>query len=191
MAYSFRIFLLIFGLFLSGCEAVEGPLRVELDLRRLNNSYALLQNGQQCDLTSACDMRIKGYLDTDSPLDAWPGSKPLATWTKVFEKDNDNIPIINKIVSRDVCRGDITRANLRLLVVDVDSLTKNDLIEQFECMVPVENVASGMARATWSTERACDATFNPARIRLNFRYRVFHITLDECGRPPAGATAKT
>ncbi|XP_055337346.1 uncharacterized protein LOC129587569 [Paramacrobiotus metropolitanus] len=172
-------------------QGVMGPLRVEVELRRLNNSQGILHNGKMCDLTSSCDHRITGYFDTDRPMDPWPGMKAVDQWTLVFEKDNDNVPIVNKIVSRDVCEMDIQRANLRLNVVDVDSLTKNDLVEQFECMVPVENnVATNINRAFWSTERACSAKFNPDKIRLNYRYRVFGIAPTDCGKPPAGASSK-
>lgn len=185
----------MFSCLMIGCLVgwVAGePLRVEVELRRLNNSEGILKSGVQCDLTSACDMRLTGYLDIDSALNAWPGSKAEETWVKIFERDNENTPVINKIVSRDDCSGLTTRANLRIKVVDVDSLTANDLIDNFECMVPVSgsNVATSAARAQWSTEKFCDTKFNPNRVTLKFRYRIFLIDSTDCGRPPVGATAK-
>ncbi|GAV02170.1 hypothetical protein RvY_12767 [Ramazzottius varieornatus] len=186
------IFLSVFLVGILAGVATAEPLRMEVELRRLNNSLGILKSGEQCDLTSACDMRLTGYLDIDAAMNAWPGSKPEDSWVKIVERDNENAPVINKIVSRDDCVGRTTRANLRIKAVDVDSLTANDLVDNFECMVPVSgsNIATSISRAQWSTEKFCDTKYNPGKITLKFRYRVFLIDPADCGRPPVGATAK-
>jgi len=166
-------------------------VRTEFKLTKLDNPQGILANGNKCDIGSKCDPSMTGYVDTDKPLNVWPGPKPKNEWAKIFEADDDDSPKINKIVSRDTCGSHpYSKANLRVDVVDKD-VTTSDQMEQFECLSGRE-VQPRETNARWSTEKPCDSKFNPNKVKLNYSWRSFTIPERDCGRPigsskPAGS----
>ncbi|OQV16853.1 hypothetical protein BV898_09025 [Hypsibius exemplaris] len=157
-------------------------MRVEFQLTKLENPEGILYNGKKCDIGSKCDPRLSGYVDTDKPLNAWPGSKPVSQFTKIFESDDQDSASVNKIVSRDVCVGSsFNKGNLRVDLVDKD-VTTTEQIEQFECMSG-RDVRIREAAAVWSTEKPCESKFNPNKVKLMYKWRAFNVPDRECGRP--------
>jgi len=167
--------------------AADG-VRVEYRLSNFRNPGGILASGKKCDkgINKKCDPLITASIDTDSPSAAWPGSKPVRSWTKVFEADEADSVAVNKIVSKDICtsRSPFTRANLRVNVVDVDG-THNTPIEQFECLISANarDIPRTESGATWSSEKSCTAKSNPDRVKLNYSWRAFSISDRECGKP--------
>jgi len=157
-------------------------MRVEFQLTKLENPESIIYNGKKCDVGSKCDPRLSGYVDTEKPLNAWPGSKPLKQFTKIFESDNVDSTPVNKIVSRDVCAGSAyNKANLRVDLQDKD-VTGSDQIEQFECLSG-QDVRIREGASTWSAEKPCSAKYNPNKVKLLYKWRAFKVPDRECGRP--------
>ncbi|XP_055337273.1 uncharacterized protein LOC129587506 [Paramacrobiotus metropolitanus] len=176
---------IIFGFAIVALVAGNG-VRVEYKLTQLHNPQGILSTRKKCDVGSKCDPKLTGYVDTDSPLATWPGPKTKKDWTKIFEASDEDSPKINKIVSRDCCSRDCYRkANLRIDAVDAD-VTTSDQMEQFECLSG-RDVAASESQARWSTEKPCDAKFNPKDVKLNYSWRAFTIPDRECGRPVGSA----
>ncbi|GAV02018.1 hypothetical protein RvY_12633-2 [Ramazzottius varieornatus] len=158
-------------------------IRVEVELVQLLNPEGLLANGQKCDNSGQCDPRITVHLDTDRPLTVWPGAKPLEEFQDFFSASNQNSPIINKNVSRNICGGSVNKVNLRAHVVDSDVLSSGGVIDDFECIFEADygKVASSPSSAEWSATRDCRPRLQNNQARLQFRYRLVDIARSDCG----------
>jgi len=172
---------------LAAMVAADGT-RVEYRLTRYQNPEGIVSNGRKCDRGAGkkCDPIITGSIDSDTPSAAWPGSKPIKTWAKIFRQDEVDSAAVNKIVSKDICNGQYSRANLRVKVDDVDG-THTTPIEQFECLAG-RDISPRESSAQWSPEKTCTAKFNPDKVKLNYSWRAFTIRDSECGRPIGGSS---
>ncbi|OWA54120.1 hypothetical protein BV898_18538 [Hypsibius exemplaris] len=171
---------------LAAMVAADGT-RIEYRLSNYRNQGGVLASGKKCDrgVGKKCDPLITATIDTDSPSSAWPGSKPLKSWTKVFEADEQDSAAVNKIVSKDICgRLNSQTPKLRVNVVDVDG-DHTTPIEQFECLAG-RDVSRSESSAQWSTEKACNARNNPDRVNLMYSWRAFTIPDRECGEQAIG-----
>ncbi|XP_055346734.1 uncharacterized protein LOC129594165 isoform X2 [Paramacrobiotus metropolitanus] len=158
-------------------------MKVDVELIQLLNPQGLLANGQRCDTTNDCDPSLSIFLDTIRPLMAWPGDKDVSEYTKVFKTSNQNSPIIHNNVSRIVCGGSINKVNLRVNVVDGDTFSGADLIDNFNCVFSPEmnTIANSWELAEWSPTEDCVPLHQSHRVRLLYRYRVYAIPQSECG----------
>ncbi|OQV16852.1 hypothetical protein BV898_09024 [Hypsibius exemplaris] len=181
-------FLIILGLL---ALVSADNVRVEFNLQQYDNNGGLLASGKKCG--GACDPRIIGYVDTDKPLNAWPGPKTdEKTWAAIFEGKSTDSVKVNKIVSRDVCAADFNKANLRIKVIDVNKIFSNSDITQFECLSGgFSEVATSESRAQWSQPKACVGKFNPDKVRLMFTWRAFDVPTSECGRATGAPSRQT
>lgn len=172
------------------CVAYAGT-RVEVELRSLQNRKGQLSTGDKCDYSGACDHKLRGYLDLEHPMNAWPGvGRPVSDWTPIFESDNDDSPRINKIISKDVCGSSPKprKANLRVQAMDKDVGSSDDLVEQFECLTGALVSSRSESGSMWSEEQECTAKFHPRDKHLKFRYRAFEVPASECGKSPRRRT---
>jgi len=140
------------------------------------------KKNKNCDVGSACDHRITAHVDTSYPQKGWPGVKTPQNWKKVFEKNDENSPVVNKVVTEDVCAGAVRNAVLRIHVEDVDSGTTNDFVDDFECSCAGLTPATSEAQAYWSPEKPCSAKYNPDT-KITYRCRAYQIPQSSCGRP--------
>jgi len=161
-------------------------VRVEYRLSNYRNPGGILATGKKCDrgINKHCDPLITATIDTDTPSDRWPGSKPVNQWTKVFEADEKDSAAVNKIVSKDLCNRGYDRANLRVNVVDVDG-DHTTPIEQFECLAG-PYVSRSELISEWSEEESCRAKYNPTSTKLMYKWRAFTISDRDCEVPWTG-----
>ncbi|OQV23708.1 hypothetical protein BV898_02444 [Hypsibius exemplaris] len=158
-------------------------IRIDVELVQLLNPQGVAQTGKPCDPTGACDPFITAYLDADKPLASWPGPKTLPEFTKVFKASNTNSPIINKNITKTICGGSVNKLNLRVHVMDSDTLSHNDPIGDFACVFAVNYrlVAPDISSSDWMPTQDCIALNQKNDIRLQYRYRVYDIPQSECG----------
>ncbi|GAV02167.1 hypothetical protein RvY_12764 [Ramazzottius varieornatus] len=158
-------------------------VRVEFKLLEYSNNAGkgLLATGERCEKNRHCDPVMTGYVDTEKPLNAWPGPKAdPKTWTSIFDVKDSDFVKVGKIVSRDVCDADYTKANLRAEVSDTNRFTSDKKINQFECLSG-RDVARNEASASWSAPKQCDAKFNPTKVGLTYQWRAFEVSNAACG----------
>ncbi|GAV02169.1 hypothetical protein RvY_12766 [Ramazzottius varieornatus] len=155
--------------------------RVEYKLFNFTHA-GKLQNGEKCDFGTHCDPSLRGYVDTISPDAAFPGSEDnLERWAKIWEGlDIKDTARLNKIVSRDVCKGTYNKATLRVQVDEVDS-SRKDLMEQFMCYAG-RNVQQDESRAKWSELAECEAHYNKRGNKMLYSWRAFTVPARDCGK---------
>ncbi|XP_055346732.1 uncharacterized protein LOC129594164 [Paramacrobiotus metropolitanus] len=159
--------------------------RVEVEIQRLENEKGILSNGKNCDVFGGkCDPRVQVFVDVDQPLSPWPGSSESKEyqWPQIFEASNVNSPTIGKSVTRDVCGGSVNKVNARVSVLDVDTATSNDHINNFDCVFDVipHDVARDAKSAQWSQSFECTPKFQSGKMRLLARQRSYEIPASNC-----------
>lgn len=178
--YTFVVFGLLFAVV--SCQEA-GFYRVETELIQLQNPMGVSHDGSPCDRMGVCDPKIKVYLDTDRPLAAFPGNRFTSQYDRVFAATDNNSPMINKQISRDICGGTFSKGNLRVQVTDDDTFLRltDDHISDFECLfspTPAEDEAT----AQWTRGQSCVGSHNANKVKLFYNFRVFKIPQAECGR---------
>lgn len=170
--------------FMGYVESQEvGYFRVQAELLQLQNPLGVRHDGTACDRFGICDPVIKVFLDTERPLAAFPGARYISQYERIFSAVDQNEPFINKKVSSDVCASSFSKANLRAYVKDDDSFLRltDDHISDFDCLFS-PSAAADEASAEWSKGEPCIGTTQPGKIKLFYRYRVFRIAPEECGK---------
>ncbi|GAU99602.1 hypothetical protein RvY_10575 [Ramazzottius varieornatus] len=168
---------------LNPLTASENPstnyIRIKTEILRLNNDGGIKSNGASCDVFGTCDPVCYANLDTERPNADWPGAKPDTTWMTVFGVDDNNSPIINVAIHKDICGAAYHEANLRVKCMDRDPATKDDLINEFDC--PINRLPSRTESAKdWSPITNCLPRHVPDKMGLTFRYQVYRIPKSEC-----------
>ncbi|OQV22640.1 hypothetical protein BV898_03465 [Hypsibius exemplaris] len=174
-------FLVVAVVVVKGQES--GYYRVQAELLQLQDPLGIRHDGKNCDSFDSCDPVIKVYLDTERPLAAFPGSRYISQYVRIFEAANQNEPIINKQISTDVCGAPFIKANLRAYVKDEDNILgmTDDHMSDFDCLFS-PTPAADEASAAWSKGEMCTGFNQPGKIKLAFRYRVFRIAQEDCGK---------
>lgn len=177
---------------LAALSSVSGEaVRVEFEIRNLTNSGGLLVNGKaKCDTIGDCDPRLTGYIDAVTPMGSWPGSQNETTFKQILEVTDKNNVDVKKIITRDVCgSAPYTKANFRILVVDVDPFGTEE-IGKFMCYSG-RAVARNEKESQWSRAANCDSIPPTLKTTLQFSWRAFEIPQSMCGGSPVDSvTAK-
>ncbi|OQV25416.1 hypothetical protein BV898_01092 [Hypsibius exemplaris] len=157
-------------------------VRIEVEIQRLDNPTGIIANGKKCDTFKSCDPRLTAYLDIGKPLSPWPGSVPEKKWPIIFEVSNQNSPTIGKSLNVDVCGGSVNKINARVHAVEMDSLTGNDEMNNFECLFDVDprDIALDAGSARWGPSTECRSSAQPGKIRLFARQRAYEIPSTSC-----------
>ncbi|XP_055329089.1 uncharacterized protein LOC129581850 [Paramacrobiotus metropolitanus] len=154
-------------------------VRIKVEILKLTNDQGLASSGSHCDFAGTCDPVLYCNLDTERPNADWPGSKPDNTWPTVFGVDNVNSPNIGTTIHKDICGPKYNEANLRIFALDRDPASKDDLINQWDCPIN-RNPDRHEGSAEWSPTFECLPKYQPGKMKLTYRYQVFHITRSQC-----------
>jgi len=154
-------------------------IRITVEILKLTNDQGLSHKGSHCDFAGTCDPVLYGNLDTERPNADWPGAKPDSTWPTIFGVDDKNSPVIGITIHKDICGPQYNEANLRIYALDRDPASKDDLINQWDCPInrsPTRNKDF----AEWSPEFECLPKYLPGKMKLTYRYQVYHISRLQC-----------
>ncbi|OQV13448.1 hypothetical protein BV898_12300 [Hypsibius exemplaris] len=168
--------------------------RIEAELVRMDNVGGIKSTGGSCDTIGQCDPVVYAYLDVLKPTGPFPGSRAVEAFPQVFTIDDVNSPKINTVVSADVCNKELTKATLRVHVMDRNKLFTDSLISDFDCYVG-GSVGRNVNDAKWANTGNCVGKFMPDKIKFVFRSRIYRIDpklcVESANQAPAATTSKS
>jgi len=168
-------------------------VRIFAELIKLTNDKGLTSVNSYCDTLGHCDPVCYAHLDTDRPNAEWPGAVGLDYWPEIIRVDNKDSLYINRTITRDSCSKPYRESVLRVFCEDYDPASSNDLINQWECAI-TRSPSDSENGAPWSAITDCTPRFHPGTpnsIRLNFRYKLFHIAKSRCDASVQASTPRS
>jgi len=168
-------------------------VRIQAEVIKLTNDKGLTSTNSYCDTLGHCDPVCYAHLDTDRPNAEWPGGVGITYWPEISRVDNVDSPYINRTITRDSCSKPYRESVLRVYCEDYDPASSNDLINQWECAI-TRAPSDSESGAPWSPVTDCTPRFHPGTansIKLNFRYRLFHIAKSRCDANTAPSTPRS
>ncbi|GAV01751.1 hypothetical protein RvY_12410 [Ramazzottius varieornatus] len=158
-------------------QQISAGIRMEIQLVRFENPGSLIYDGQFCDTTSKCDPRFFVDLDVNTAYAAWPGPRSVHTFQHIIDRTNQDVFDLGEGVSKDIC-GNVTAANLRVEVVDMEDVSEPDLMNDFDCIFTLDVVGATAQNTPWSAIQQCRAYYNVDSVKLYFRHREYALPSD-------------
>jgi len=170
----------------------EAYVRIQIELVKFSNDKGVTIDGSKCDSFGQCDPIVRGFLDTERPNADFPGARDSKYWPVIFQTDDKNtFDFRNANLTRDVCGVPYRDVTLRVLIEDEDAISKNDIVNKFDCPITREPDSSEIL-ATWHSN-ICTPK-QQSQMKLTFRYKVYVIPRSRCdttsGVLNLGATTK-